>query len=138
MTTFRVSAVNAYHLEAQELQVYRQEKARQFSERAAARFRERISPDADICIVAMTPRLTLIVTDGTEIEARDEYDAVEFYFAAECGVCGDKSYRRVATLSDIGRYIAEGLGVECPCMETAAPDDAAARLVAAIRDLLNE
>ena len=102
---FREMAIQAHHKVETEMRLWRQGQAIEFAERAAKMFRRRII-DVPVKATAIEPRRALIKMDGIEIDAREEYDAVEFYTFTTCPVCEEESSTRTPTLADIG-YVLE-------------------------------
>lgn len=104
---FRELAIGEHHKAEQEMAELKVKRAKRFAGAATKAFSRSIA-DRSFSVTPIDPYLALIVIDGIEIEAREEHNAPEFYFAAECPECKEKSYVRTPTLADIGKALENG------------------------------
>ena len=104
---FREMAIQAHHKAEQEAKAWRQDQADGFAKRATKTFYKSIS-GLLVTATAIEPGLALLVADGIEIQAREEYDGVEFYTRATCQECDKESFVRTPTIADIGEALENG------------------------------
>lgn len=109
-------ALAEYEREKRESEAADKERALTLARFATQKFQSQFQVSDPLTFQPVSETHALLkIAEDVQVEARAEYDAIEFYAIVPCQRCEDIGRKRIATLADLGEAIRNG--ASCSCTE---------------------